>query len=142
MGIKAAQAKQEAHHQEIWSAIQRIKQQLSLGEAEAPILDMTKLPDWDREPDPAIFVLPSAQPVGAAAVRTSIAEWLDAAEVAPPQFQIYGEGPTRRFVLQLLGGRPVAIAKSVAFVRALQLPGRGGCGQFTVQTPTNSAINK
>eukprot|EP00959_Pyramimonas_sp_CCMP1952_P386324 8096480-Pyramimonas_sp.AAC.1 len=37
MGIKTAQARQEAQHQEIWSAIQRINEQVSLGEAEAPI---------------------------------------------------------------------------------------------------------
>eukprot|EP00959_Pyramimonas_sp_CCMP1952_P135837 2841730-Pyramimonas_sp.AAC.1 len=56
MGIKTAQAKQAARHQAIWSAIQRINQQLSLGEAAAPILDMAKLLDRDRGPDPAIFV--------------------------------------------------------------------------------------
>eukprot|EP00959_Pyramimonas_sp_CCMP1952_P143261 2999291-Pyramimonas_sp.AAC.1 len=85
---------------------------------------MAKLSDWDREPDPAIFVLSSAQPVAAAAVRTSVTEWLDAAEVAPQQFQIHGEGPNRRFIVQLRGGRSVAIAESVALARALQLPGR------------------
>eukprot|EP00959_Pyramimonas_sp_CCMP1952_P301776 6314223-Pyramimonas_sp.AAC.1 len=55
MAIEIAQAKQESQHQEVWSAIQRINQQLSLGEAGAPILDMAKLSDWDREPDPTIY---------------------------------------------------------------------------------------
>eukprot|EP00959_Pyramimonas_sp_CCMP1952_P097700 2041797-Pyramimonas_sp.AAC.1 len=86
---------------------------------------MAKLSDWDREPDPTIYVLSSGQPVDTAAVHASISEWLDAAEVAHQQFQIHGEGPNRRFMLQLLGGRYVAIPKSIALARALQLPGRG-----------------
>eukprot|EP00959_Pyramimonas_sp_CCMP1952_P148154 3099954-Pyramimonas_sp.AAC.1 len=79
---------------------------------------MAKLPGWDREPDPTIF----AEPVATVTVRTSITEWLDAAEVAPRLFQIHGEGPNRRSILQLLGGRSVAIAKSAGLARALQLP--------------------
>ena len=43
---------------------------------------MAKLSDWERDPDPTIYVLSSAQPVHTDAVRASITEWLDAAEVS------------------------------------------------------------
>eukprot|EP00959_Pyramimonas_sp_CCMP1952_P075039 1568023-Pyramimonas_sp.AAC.1 len=40
MAFKNAQARQEAQRKEVWDAIDRIDRQLSLSDADAPILDV------------------------------------------------------------------------------------------------------
>eukprot|EP00959_Pyramimonas_sp_CCMP1952_P389510 8162054-Pyramimonas_sp.AAC.1 len=49
------QDRQAAEHQRMWEHTYQMRDTLALAEAQTPITDLSRLAEWDRQPDPAPF---------------------------------------------------------------------------------------
>ncbi|CAK0897087.1 unnamed protein product [Prorocentrum cordatum] len=112
------------------ASVEEVRRQLAMAEAQLPAMDLVALADWDRPPDPSVYTIGAPELVAPAAVRQAIGPWIADAGLTMDMVSVVGDAPSRKFHIQLLGGKDITSPRSAALARHLKLPG-GAWRSFT-----------
>eukprot|EP00959_Pyramimonas_sp_CCMP1952_P372842 7807570-Pyramimonas_sp.AAC.1 len=103
------QDRQASEHQRVWQHIDQMRDTLALAEAQTPIADLSRLAEWDRQPDPTLCVAGCQRLLAPSVVLNDLQELIAEANLQSNHVELPGDGETaRRFALQAKGGNAVA----------------------------------
>ena len=111
----------EQTQRETATGVETMQRQLATAEAQLPAIDAVALANMDRAPDPAIYTMGCPEFVAPQAVYNAITGWIADAGLEHSVASLAGDAPSKRFTLQLFGGREVSTPRSSALPRHLKL---------------------
>ena len=98
--------------------IDQLRDALALAEAQVPIADPSRLTEWGRQPEAALFSIGSQRLIAPHVLLNDLQEWIGAADLQSDHVELLGDEPARRFVLQVKGDAGVATPRARALARA------------------------
>ncbi|CAK0880854.1 unnamed protein product [Prorocentrum cordatum] len=101
-------------------------------DAQDTAIDLARLAQYDRHPDPSVFRIGCAQHTAFSDFEVAIANWIKDAGLEASHTALYGGSPGKLFHLHLPGG-PAGVARAVRLAQHLQLPG-GSWRRFTAKS--------